>query len=192
VTTQRRRRILERAQELGALTFGDFVLSSGDRSGYYFDGRLLTLDPEGADLVSQEMLELALSCGATAIGGPTLGADPIVGAAVLASGLAGSPVRGFLVRGETKGHGTGRLIEGPLGSGADVVIVDDTCSTGGSLFRAIAAVEAEGCRVAHVGVVLDRHQGGDAELRRKGYPFTALLEATPEGAITAAACFTDG
>lgn len=185
MTIERRRRILERARELGALTEGDFVLSSGERSGYYFDGRLLTLDPEGADLVSQEMLREAVSSGATAIGGPTLGADPIVGAVVLAGRLAGSPVRGFLVRGEAKGHGTGRLIEGPLSPADSVIVVDDTCSTGGSLFRAIAAAEAEGCRVVRVAVVLDRHQGGDEALRRRGYAFTALLEAAPDGTIDA-------
>ncbi len=185
MTIERRKRILERARELGAIMEGDFVLSSGERSSFYFDGRLLTLDPEGADLVSQEMLREAVSSGATAIGGPTLGADPIVGAVVLAGQLAGSPVRGFLVRGEAKGHGTGRLIEGPLAPGDSVVVLDDSCSTGGSLFRAIAAAEAEGCRVVGVAVVLDRHQGGDEEIRRRGYPFTALLEASPEGTIEA-------
>ena len=187
MTIDRRERILELAGERGAIIYGDFELTSGARSSYYFDGRLLSLDPEGARLIGQEMLAEVRACGAAAIGGPTLGADPIVASVVLTSYLEGTPVRGFLVRGEPKGHGTGKLIEGPLESGSDVCVVDDTCSTGGSLFKAITAAEAAGCRVVRVAAVLDRHQGGGDELRRRGYPFVALLEATPEGTVRVAA-----
>ena len=77
----------------------------------------------------------------------------------------------------------GRLIEGPLTPGASVVIVDDACSTGGSLFQAIAAAEADGCKVAHVTAVIDRHEGGSDELRRRGYTFSALLESGDDGKV---------
>ena len=113
MSTERRQRILELARELGALTFGDFVLSSGQHSSYYFDGRLLSLDAEGSALLGAEFLEVAQACGATAIGGLTLGADPIVASVAVESYHAGTPVRAFIVRKETKEHGTGRLIEGP-------------------------------------------------------------------------------
>ena len=92
-------------------------------------------------------------------------------------------MRAFIVRKEAKEHGTGRLIEGPLTPGASVVIVDDACSTGGSLFQAIAAAEADGCTVVHVTAVIDRHQGGSDEIRRRGYTFTALLESGDDGEV---------
>jgi len=198
----RRVRILARAQELGALTFGDYTLSSGQKSKYYFDGRLLSLDPEGSFLLGREILSLVRSYGAEAIGGPTIGADPLVSAVVLTSYLRtvsgqdgemfyshGEPLRGFLVRPEMKAHGTGKVIEGPLcsslesGASPRVVIVDDTCSTGGSLFHAIDTVEANGCIVVAVVAVLDRHQGGSDRVLEKGYPFSPLLEADSLGAV---------
>ena len=140
MTAERRERILARTKELGALTYGDFTLSSGEKSTYYFDGRLLSLDPEGASLLGPEFLQVAIDSGAEAIGGLTLGADPIVGAVVLASGLAGSPITGFLVRGEAKGHGTGRQIEGGLPQDARVVIIEDSITSGGSALKAIEAM----------------------------------------------------
>ena len=183
MTAERRERILSLTHELGALTYGDFTLSSGERSTYYFDGRLLSLNPEGAGLLGPEFLEVVIASGAEAIGGLTLGADPIVSSVVLTSYLQGCPIQGFLVRKEAKGHGAGRLIEGPLKPGSNVLIVDDACNTGGSLFQAIAAVEAEGCKVVHVAAIIDRHQGGGEELARRGYAFTALLESSSDGVI---------
>jgi len=177
------RRLLDRALEVGALKFGEFVLSSGKKSNYYFDGRLLTLDAEGAYLVGKVLLPLVREAGAKAIGGPTLGGDPIVAAVALTSHLEDQPVRAFIVRKEAKGHGTGQLIEGPLEKGAPVVIVDDTCTTGGSLFHAIAAVEAFDCEVVRVVALLDRREGGSDEMRRRGYDFAAIMEATPDGQV---------
>ena len=85
--------------------------------------------------------------------------------------------------GRAADHGTGRQIEGPLKKGTPVAVVDDTVSTGGSLFTAIEAAEGHGCRVVKVLAILDRHQGGSDELRRRGYDFEALLEADPDGTI---------
>lgn len=177
-------RLLALALEKNALKFGQFVLSSGAVSSYYFDGRLLSLDPEGAHLIGRALLPLVRAAGARAIGGPTLGADPIVAAVALTSHLdGGGPVTGFIVRKEAKGHGLGQLVEGPLHPGTPVAIVDDTCSTGGSLFHAVHAAEEADCRVVLVLAILDRHQGGSEELRARGYRFQALLEADAEGRV---------
>ena len=182
-------RLLQLALDLGALRYGDFTLTSGKKSSYYFDGRLLSLDPEGAYLTSQALLPLVRSSGAEAIGGPTLGADPIVAAVSLASHLEsdGGPVPAFIVRKEAKEHGMGNAVEGHLKSGSKVAVVDDTCTTGGSLFQAIEAAEAEGCTVVKVLAILDRREGGGDELRRRGYDFTSLLVANDEGEIEVAA-----
>ena len=167
----------------GALKYGQFTLSSGKTSSYYFDGRLLSLDPEGAMLIGQALLPLIRQAGAQAVGGPTLAADPIVTAVALASQEDGDGIPAFIVRKETKEHGMGQLIEGPLAAGSRVVIVDDTCTTGGSLLHAISAAESLGCTVVKVIALLDRREGGGDELRRRGYDYTALLAATPEGKI---------
>lgn len=177
------KRLLERALEKGALKFGDFILSSGKKSTYYFDGRLLTLDAEGAYLVGKAVLPLVIASGAQAVGGPTLGGDPIVAAVALTSHLEGTPVSAFIVRKQPKGHGTRQLIEGPLEKGAKVAIVDDTCTTGSSLFHAVGAAEDFGCTVVKVIALLDRHEGGSDEFRRRGYDFSAILEATPDGLV---------
>jgi orotate phosphoribosyltransferase len=178
-----RGRILNLALELGALQYGEFTLSSGQSSNYYFDGRLLTLYPEGAGLVTRALLPLINACGAEAVGGPTIGADPMVGALVYASQLEGIPLRGFLVRGEIKAHGTRRMVEGPLKEGSRVAVLDDTCSTGGSLLHAISAAEALNCHVVKVLTVLDRAMGGGEHLRNRGYDFTALLGIGVEGTV---------
>ena len=183
-----RERLLALALERGAIRYGDFTLSSGRRSAYYFDGRLLSLDPEGAHLLGNGLLPLLAEAGVSAVGGPTLGADPIVAAVAMASWQAGTPLPAFIVRKAAKEHGTGQLIEGPLPPpGATVAVVDDTCTTGGSLFHAIGAVEAAGCRVGLTLAALDRNEGGSAALRQQGYPFAALLTAGPDGRIRAAA-----
>ena len=177
--------ILELAKLKGALQFGEFQLSSGDTSSYYFDGRLITLDPEGAYAVAKAMMPILRKCGAEAAAGPTLGADPIVSAVAVMSHIDGTPIPGLIVRKEEKAHGAKRGIEGPLREGARVAIVDDTCTTGASLFHAIDAVEAAGCHVVKVVVILDRRQGGSDELRLRGYDFSSILEATENGEIKA-------
>ena len=177
--------ILEIAKRTGALTFGEFKLSAGGTSAYYFDGRRVTLDPEGAYHVARAMLPVMRECGAQAVAGPTLGADPIVSSLALMSHLEGYPMPGLIVRKEAKQHGGKQAIEGPLSPGARVAVVDDTCSTGASLFRAIDALEDSGCQIVKVACILDRREGGSDELRRRGYDFVAFLEAKAGGEITA-------
>lgn len=178
--------ILALAKSKGALTFGEFKLSAGGTSSYYFDGRLITLDPEGANLISEIFIPVLTECGAEALAGPTLGADPIVSSVAALSFREGHPIPGLIVRKEAKAHGGKRAIEGPLVNGSKVAVVDDTCSTGASLFLAIDAVEAAGCQVVKVLSILDRHQGGSDELKRRGYDFYTILEADADGNITAA------
>ena len=183
-------RILDVAIERGALLFGEFRLTAGGTSPYYFDGRILALDPEGGYLVAKALLPIVRGVGARAIAGPTLGADPIVSAVSVMSHIDGTPIPGLIVRKEAKGHGGQRAIEGPTGAletGAPVVVVDDTCTTGGSLFHAIDAVEAAGYSVVKVLSILDRNEGGSAEIRRRGYDYHALLSADAEGNIVPSA-----
>ena len=179
-------RLLELALAKGALRYGDFMLSSGQKTGYYFDGRLLTLDPEGAYLVGEIFLDILIPGGVEYVGGPTLAADPMVTAVAVSSHLRGRPMPAFIVRKEVKGHGTERLIEGPLTNGARVGIVDDVCTTGASLFHAIDAAEQMGCNVVKVVTIVDRRQGGSDELRRRGYDFTCLAETNSEGKLALA------
>ena len=187
VNLQAANEILELAKDKGALVFGKFQLSAGGTSNYYFDGRILALDPEGGYRVAQAFLPILRECGAQAIAGPTLGADPIVSAVSVLSHIEGGSIPGLIVRGETKGYGGKKMIEGPtstLGAGAPVAVVDDTCTTGGNLFHAIEAVENAGYKVVKVLSILDRNEGGSAELIRRGYSYQALLSANEAGEIS--------
>lgn len=183
--TGERDAILETALEVGALLYGKFTLASGMESSFYFDGRLLTLSPKGGDQVGRALLPMVRASGADAIGGPTSGADPMVAAVSLLSYQDGGKlIPGFFVRPKIKDHGTGKLIEGLLPENGKVAIVDDTCSTAGSLFQAIEAVESAGCQVVVVITILDRNQGGSEKLRKSGYMFRTLLESDQDGRIT--------
>ncbi len=178
--------ILDLAKDRGALLFGEFQLSAGGTSNFYFDGRIITLDPEAGYHVAKAILPILKECNAQAIAGPTLGADPIVASVSTVSHLEGHPVPGLIVRKEAKEHGGKRAIEGPmaeLGANARIAVVDDACTSAASLFHAIDAVEAAGHRVVKVITVLDRDAGGSAELKRRGYDFVALLRANEQGEI---------
>ena len=176
-------RILQIAERLGALQFGEFRLTSGKTSAYYFDGRLLTLDPEGSYRVAGALMPLVAERRADAVAGPAVAAVPMVAAVALMSYTQGRPVKALIVRDEAKKHGTGKLIEGAALPGDRVVVMDDTCSAGGSLLHAIDAVEAAGCAVVKVVCILDRRMGGSDAIRARGYDFFALLEADEDGRI---------
>ena len=161
-----------------AVSFGDFTLASGRKSGYYIDARVVTLHHEGAYLIARAILDFLSAGGidADAVGGLAIGADPIAGAVAALSYLEAAPLSGFIVRKESKGHGTGRRIEGGLASGARVVVVDDVITTGGSTLAAIRAVEEIGCKVAAVVCVIDREEGGGQTL--KDYRFHPLFSVS--------------
>ncbi len=160
-----------------ALKVGSFTLASGRSSHYYVDGRRVTLSASGAAVIADGVLEiLAHYPEVEAIGGLTMGADPIVGAVLGRAAPGGrAGLKGFLVRKEAKAHGTGSRVEGPLEPGATVAIVDDVATTGGSSLQAVDAVQAMGCRVAVVIAVLDRLEGASAAFSERGLPFQSLL-----------------
>ena len=172
---QKKKRLLALAEESGALRYGDFTLSSGKKSSVYFDGRLLSLTPEGVFLLGELFLPYVIEAGASAVGGPTLGADAIVVAVAGASYQQETPIPAFIVRKEKKHHGLCSMVEGPLLKGSSVALLDDTCTTGSSLLHAIEVVEREGCSVRFIGVLLDRNEGGSVLLKERGYPFISLL-----------------
>jgi len=159
-----------------ALKFGQFTLASGKKATYYLDGKQVTLDPAGSRLVAEGILDL-LAAGPrpTAVGGMSIGADPITAAVVTMSDVRGTPVRGFMVRKESKGHGTNNFIEGPVKPGDTVVIVEDVVTTGGSSLMAIERCEAFGLKVVGVLAIIDRMEGGAEAFAQRGYPLSSLL-----------------
>jgi orotate phosphoribosyltransferase len=162
-----------------SLKIGDFTLSSGKKSSYYLDCRMTTLNPRGALLIARLILERirAQNIHADAIGGLTMGADPIAAAVAVVSELEGRPLSAFIVRKETKGHGMQRSIEGYDGKpGSRVVVVDDVCTTGDSILKAAEKAEEAGFEVAAAFCVVDREEGG-TELVAKRYPFYPLFTA---------------
>ena len=159
-----------------ALKFGQFTLASGKQASYYLDGKQVTLDAEGARLVAEGILDL-LAAGPmpAAVGGMSIGADPITAAVVTMSAVRGTPITGFMVRKESKGHGTNRYIEGPVQPGSDVVIVEDVVTTGGSSLEAIKRCEEFGLKVVRVIAIIDRMEGGREAFAKQGYPLESLL-----------------
>jgi orotate phosphoribosyltransferase len=158
---------------------GSFTLSSGRKSDYYLDCKLTTLNPEGAVLTGHTILELLEAHGirADAIGGLTMGADPIVAAVVALSHLQGKPLPGFLVRKEPKAHGRRKQIEGMEENQASrVVIVDEVCTSGESTLLAIRAAEEAGLQVVAVVSLVDREEGG-SDLLKKDYTYHAIFTA---------------
>lgn len=149
-----------------SLIFGDFTLASGRTSRFYFDSKRTTLLAEGSYLTAREVLRLVRQHGivADAVGGLTLGADPIVCPVAALSHLEGPPLRAFIVRKETKDHGTGRKIEGNLDPGSRVIVVDDVVTTAESTLQAIAAAIEAGHEVVAVICLVDREEGGAARL----------------------------
>lgn len=158
-----------------ALKFGDFTLASGKKSKYYLDGKQISLHSAGLRLVSQGLLELLKDVEFSAIGGMSIGADPIVGGVLVAAAESGRSLDGFLVRKEPKGHGTQRYIEGPVQAGGKVVVIDDVVTTGGSALQAVERITEFGCQVVCVVGIIDRKEGGGANFAAKGLPFRSLL-----------------
>ncbi len=162
-------------------TDGPFTLRSGQVSDWYLDARRTTFDGEGATLVGQALLEV-MDPTAEALGGMTMGADPIaVATAVVAHGR-GRHLRAFSVRKEDKTHGTGGRLVGPVRRGDRVVVVEDTTTTGGALSEAIAVVRAHGLVVVQAVALVDRSDGAVNEtMRSSGLPYTALFDTADLG-----------
>jgi len=158
---------------------GTFTLSSGKESDFYIDGKQTTLSAEGAYLCGKLIFETIQKSPKKidAVGGMTLGADPLVTAASIASFLENAPIPAFIVRKESKGHGTGQYIEGlkNMPAGCTVALLEDVVTTGGTLLQVIERVEAQGFKVGQVITVVDRQEGGAEALAEKGYPLEAIF-----------------
>ncbi len=155
-----------------------FKLSSGKMSNVYFDLRLTTLSPVGQHLIGNLLFDKIKEHGLKpkAVGGMTMGADPVSTAIAYASYLRGEPIEAFVIRKEPKGHGLGLQVEGNVHAGDDVVIVDDVLTTGGSCIEAATIAKSEGLKVLAVIVVLDRcEQSGRENVEKLGYPVYSLL-----------------
>lgn len=165
---------------------GSFTLSSGKQSSLYIDARLTTMSPEGLSLIGPLGLEALHSArwSVSAVGGLTLGADPIAYAISYASANTSSPIRAFTVRKEAKAHGTGKLIEGPFRERDRVAVVEDVITTGGSAARAAEAVRAAGGEVVGVLALVDRQEGGKELLEGMGLPVVSLVTAAEILAIS--------
>ena len=159
---------------------GSFTLASGRQSDLYIDCRLTTMHPEGLSLIGPLGLAAIQRQGwaADAVGGLTLGADPVSYAIAYASQLAGTPIRAFTVRKEAKTHGTGKLIEGAFLAGDRVVVIEDVITTGGSALKAVTAIRAAGGVVLGVLAVVDREEGGRQALEAEGLAVDALARAS--------------
>ncbi len=155
---------------------GEFTLASGKKSDFYVDGKKTTLHAEGAYGVGRLMFEQLRGRGIGAVGGLTLGADPIATAISVVSHLEGEPMQAFIVRKQSKGHGTTRQIEGYLPTdGTPVAIVEDTTTTGGSALQAVEAAREAGANVVTVITLVDRQEGGEANIRAANVEFETIF-----------------
>ncbi|MEO0394943.1 MAG: orotate phosphoribosyltransferase [Cyanobacteria bacterium P01_A01_bin.137] len=153
---------------------GDFVLSSGQQSTYYINGKLVTLHPQGGQMVGRVMLDY-IDNGVVGVGGLTLGADPIVTAVSVVAAYEGRSITPLIVRKEAKGHGTQAYIEGPvLPAESNVVILEDVVTTGQSAMKAIIRLRAAGYAVNQVISLVDRQQGGAEYYIQENIDFKAV------------------
>ena len=159
-----------------AVFHGDFTLTSGKKATYYIDLRKLSLDHRAAPLIGRVMLDLIDDIdGVVAVGGLTMGADPIAAAIMHQGVAAGKALDSFVVRKEPKDHGRGRQVEGPDLAGKRVIVVEDTSTTGGSPLKAIEAIEKVGGEVAAVAVVVDRQAPAKERIEAAGYEYRSAI-----------------
>ena len=160
-----------------ALRRGTFRLASGREASFYLDAKQVILDSQGSALVGRAILQLLESRGGlpAAVGGMSIGADPVTSAVVTMAGVANLPLKGFMVRKEPKDHGTKRFIEGPVQPGDRVVIVEDVTTTGGSSLLAIDRALEFGLVVERVVTVIDRLAGAQETLAARGIPLDSLV-----------------
>jgi orotate phosphoribosyltransferase len=158
-----------------AVQFGTYRLASGQISNFYLDCRKLTLDSAATNLIAAGIWDKFRDEVPDAVGGMAVGAVPIVSAVLCRAGLRHIPLRGFFVRKETKDHGTGRRIEGPVEPGQTAVVVEDVITTGGSCIAAIEAAREFGLRIERAIAIIDRKPGNHPEFDRIGVRLDALL-----------------
>jgi orotate phosphoribosyltransferase len=165
-----------------AVFFGDFTLTSGAKATYYIDLRKVSLDHRVAPLIGDVMVDLIAEIpDISAVGGLTMGADPIAAAVLHRGVLAGKTYDAFVVRKEPKDHGRGKQVEGPDLDGKRVIVLEDTSTTGGSPLAAAKALEKVGAKVVAVAVVVDRNTGAREVIEAAGYQYLAALGLTELG-----------
>jgi orotate phosphoribosyltransferase len=158
-----------------SMRFGEFVLSSGATSNFYIDVRKTSLHPDGLLLISKMFYDAIEADDVTAVGGLTLGADPLVAGLMLYSAERGRPLEGFLVRRNSKEHGLRAQVEGNLAGHKRVAILDDVITSGESAIIAAEAAESYKAEVVRVLTVVDRGQGAAQIFQQRGFPFTPLF-----------------
>lgn len=157
---------------------GDFVLSSGQKSSYYINGKQVTLHPQGATAIARLLLS-QLPSNTQAVAGLTLGADPIVSAVSVVSVYENNPIPALIIRKEAKGHGTMAYIEGlTLPTGASVVVLEDVVTTGQSALKAVERLTSAGYSVSEVMALVDRQQGGEELYKSAGLNFRSIFTIT--------------
>lgn len=164
-----------------ALRFGDFTLASGKQASYYLDCRKLTLDGEGANVIAAGILDSLGDDIPDAVGGMAIGADPITAAVIMLAWQKNITMKGFIVRKEAKGHGTGQQVEGPVESGQRVVMLEDVITTGGSSLRAIEHARAHGLVVDRLITIVDRGEDSARVFSDVDVKFTSLLHVSDLG-----------
>ena len=173
--SQERTRLFEIIKK-DAFFRGKFILSSGKESSFYLDARLVSLSPEGAFLTGKIMLDMIKNDAVTAIGGPTLGADPMVGAIASLSFQAKTPVNTFIIRKAPKPHGKQQQIEGPeLKEGASVVIIDDVATTGKAFLESIEVLTKMNVRIKKAICIIDRNEGAREALAKHQVPLESIF-----------------
>lgn len=159
-TAKLKEELLKTIKEKALMKGEERTLASGKKSNFYIDGKQVTLDPHGLLITAKTILAFLSGSKVDAIGGPTLGADPIAAAVSLLSSQTGHPIKAFIVRKEAKKHGMQKMIEGPaLQAGDHVVMVEDVITTGGSVLTAIQEVEKLKAKVVRVICLVDRNEG---------------------------------
>lgn len=161
-----------------ALKFGDFTLASGKKASYYLDCRRLTLDSEGANVIAAGMLAKLESDWPDAVGGMAIGADPITAAVITCAWQQSKPLKGFIVRKEAKGHGTGQQVEGPVAAGQRAVILEDVITTGGSSLKAIQFARDHGLVVDRLVTIVDRGERSAEVFAEVNVKFESLVHVT--------------
>ena len=156
---------------------GDFTLTSGKKSDYYFDCKQTALHPEGGYLIGRLFVEMLAGRDLAGVGGMTLGADPLVSAVTVVSYLEGKPLPGFIIRKKSKGHGTDQYLEGManFAPGDKVVLLEDVVTTGGTLITAAQRVRDAGLEIVGVLAVLDREEGGRQRLAEEGLKLESIF-----------------
>jgi orotate phosphoribosyltransferase len=161
-----------------AVRYGKFILASGKESDFYVDLRKVTLNPKGALLIGSLIYDIIKDRQVDAVGGMSIGADPIATAASLAAYQEGKEIMAFLVRKAQKEHGTRNFVEGPIVPGQRAVVVEDVITTGSSTLTAIEQIKAAGLSIEMIIAILDRCEGGREAIESQGYEVRSLLKRT--------------